>query len=123
MDSVPISRREVIGRVAATTLGIAAALRVNPPAASAQIPAATPPKPDSRLPQVPSWKNELRQLAPGVFAYMQAGGPGILAQGVSNAGLIVGDDHATVIDATGAPLHAKAFIAAAKKAAGGKPFR
>src|SRR5262245_45128407 len=122
MDSVPMSRREVIGRVAATTLGIAAGLRITSPA-SAQIPAATPPKPDSRFPQVPGWKNELRQLAPGVFAYMQAGGPGILAQGVSNAGLIVGDDHATVIDATGAPLHAKAFIAAAKKAAGGKPFR
>jgi cyclase len=123
MDSVLISRREVIGRVAATTFGIAAALRATPPTASAQIPAATPPKPDSRFPQAPSWKNELRQLAPGIFAYIQAGGPGILAQGVSNAGLIVGDDDLTVIDATGAPLHAKAFIGAAKKAAGDKPFR
>jgi cyclase len=122
MGAVALSRREVIGRAAATTLGIAAALNGLSPLA-AQIPAATPPSPDGRFPQVPSWKNELRQLAPGVFAYMQAGGPGILAQGVSNAGLFVGDDHTMVLDATGAPLHAKSFIAAAKKAAGDKPFR
>lgn len=116
------SRREFIGRTAAT-LGIAAAFEHLSPSPAAQIPAATPPAPDSRFPEVPNWKNELRQLAPGVFTYMQAGGPGILAQGVSNAGLIVGDDHAMVLDATGAPLHAKSFIAAARRVTGDKLFR
>jgi cyclase len=71
---------------------------------------------------VPSWDTELRQLAPGVFAYVQRGGPGIPSVSVSNAGLIAGDTHLLAIDALGAPLHAKAFIAAAQRAAPGKPF-
>lgn len=123
MSAASMSRREVIGRAAATAVGIAAALRGSAGSLSAQIPVATPPAPDGRFPQAPSWKNELRQLAPGVFAYMQAGGPGLIAQGVSNAGLIVGDDHIMVLDATGAPLHAKSFIAASRQVAGDKPFR
>ena len=85
--------------------------------------AATPQPSDPKFPPVPGWKNGFRELAPGVFAYIQAGGPGLIAQGVSNAGLIVGDDHAMVIDSTGAPMHAKSFIAAAKQAIGGRPFR
>ena len=67
---------------------------------------------------MPSWNNELRELAPGVYAYVQAGGPDLSARGVSNAGLIVGDDHVMVLDATGAPLHAKSFIAAARQVVG-----
>ena len=120
-----MTRREAIGRVAAVGLGVAAALRTNGAtmAAQAPLPAVTPPTSDPRFPQAPSWKNELRELAPNVFAYVQAGGPGVLAQGVSNAGLLVGDDHLTAIDATGAPLHAKSFIAAARIASGDKPFR
>lgn len=118
-----ITRRAALGRVAAATFGAVAAMKYLSPPAAAQIPAATPPPPDSRFPQVPSWKNELRELAPGVFAYIQAGGPGLLAQGVSNAGLVVGDDHAMIIDATGAPVHAKNFIAMAKLAVGDRPFR
>ena len=118
-----MTRRDVIGRVTAAMLGMAAAMRYAAAPASAQIPIATPPPPDPRFPQVPSWKNEFRELAPGVFAYIQAGGPGLIAQGVSNAGLIVGDDHAMIIDATGAPVHAKHFIAAARQAAGDRPFR
>jgi hypothetical protein len=31
----------------------------------------------------------MRQLAQNVFAYIQAGGPGMMNQGVSNGGLIV----------------------------------
>jgi cyclase len=119
----PITRRAALGRVTAATLGVAAALRHASAPAAAQIPTTTPPPADPRFPQVPAWKNELRELAPGVFAYMQAGGPGLIAQGVSNAGVIVGDDHAMIIDATGAPLHAKNFIAEARKAAGDRPFR
>ena len=71
---------------------------------------------------IPSWKTELRELAPNVFAYVQAGGPGIPSLSVSNAGLVVGDRRMLAIDALGAPLHAKAFIAAANKTAPNKPF-
>ena len=117
-----LTRREAIGRVAVATIGVAAAMKHAAAPAAAQIVTTTPPPPDPSFPPVPSWKNELRELAPGVFAYVQAGGPGLIAQGVSNAGLIVGDDHAMIIDATGAPMHAKSFIAAAKKAVGDRPF-
>jgi cyclase len=122
-----IGRRKAISQLASAGIGIAAALESAAafPTLSAQValPPVTPPPGDPRFPQVPGWKTELRQLAPNVFAYNQAGGPGILAQGVSNTGVIVGDDHLMAIDSTGAPLHAKAFIAAAKKATGDKPFR
>src|SRR5205823_5963453 len=37
--------------------------------------AVIPPAPDPRFPQVPSWKTELRELAPNVYAYIQGGGP------------------------------------------------
>jgi len=121
MSSDRITRRVAIGRVSAAALAVAAAMRNVPVAA--QIIAATPQPADPKFPPVPSWKNELRELAQGVFAYIQAGGPGLIAQGVSNAGLIVGDDHAMIIDATGAPMHAKSLIAAAKQAAGDRPFR
>jgi cyclase len=54
---------------------------------------------------------------------VQAGGPGIPSLSVSNAGVIVGDDHLMALDSLGAPRHAKNFIAAATKAIPGKPFR
>ena len=72
----------------------------------------------AKYPEIPSWKTELRQLAPNVYAYTQATGPGVDNASLSNAGLIVGDDHLMAIDALGPPVHAKAFIAAAKKATG-----
>jgi len=72
----------------------------------------------TKYPEIPSWKTELRQLAPNVYAYTQATGPGADNASLSNAGLIVGDDHLMAIDALGPPVHAKAFIAAAKKATG-----
>jgi len=123
-----MTRREAIGHVAGAGLGFAAALHVagglsSPGAQAPPIPAATPPPGDPRFPMVPSWKAEFRKLGPDVFAFIQAGGPGVVAQGVSNAGVLVGDDHVMVIDATGAPLHAKALIAAAVQAAPGKPIR
>src|SRR6266849_1201664 len=55
---------------------------------------------DERFPKVPSWKTELRQLAPNVYAYTQASGPGIDNASLSNAGVIVGDD-LLAIDALG----------------------
>jgi cyclase len=106
----PMSRRDVMRRAAGAGLGVAAALR-----ARAQQPAAPA--------AIPTWKPELRQLAPNVYAYAQGGGPGQLNQGVSNAGLIVGEDHLLALDSLGAPVHAKNFIAAAAKAAPNKPFR
>jgi cyclase len=110
-----LSRREAIGRAVGVSAASAAMLKAQagrPPAAGANASA-----------QVPSWKTELRELAPNVFGYIQAGGPGMLNQGVSNAGLIVGDDHVFVIDSLGAPLHAKAFLAAIQKTAPTKPIR
>ena len=43
---------------------------------------------------------------------IRGGGPGELNQGVSNGGIIVGQDHVLVIDSLGAPIHAKNYIAA-----------
>ena len=71
---------------------------------------------------IPSWKTELKEVAPNVFAYVQGGGPGIDNHSVSNAGLINGDDSSMVIDALTAPVLTKAFIAAMKKV-NPKPFR
>jgi cyclase len=98
-----LSRRELIGG-----LGAASLLRGQT---------------GNSFPQVPSWKTEMRQLAPNVFAYIQAGGPGMMNQGVSNGGLIVGDDHVMAIDSLGAPLQSKALLAAIQKTAPSKPIR
>ncbi len=111
------SRREMIGRTSAG-LGLVAALQARPGRAQSAAKASS-----NGFPQVPSWKTEMRQLAPNVYAYIQGGGPASLNQGVSNAGLIVGDDHVMVIDSLGAPLHAKAFLAAIQKTAPNKPIR
>ena len=119
-----LTRREAVARVVGAGLGIASALRSASVGVSAQLPVVTaPPSPNPKFPQAPSWKTELRELAPNVFAYIQGGGPGQANQGVSNAGILVADDHLMALDATGAPFHAKAFIAAARQAAGNKPFR
>jgi cyclase len=77
---------------------------------------------DDRYPIVPTWKTELKQLAPNVYAYQQEGGTGHINAGISNGGLFVGDDSLLVFDALGYPVQAKAFIAAAKQAGGGKPI-
>jgi cyclase len=77
---------------------------------------------DDRYPVVPTWETELKQLAPNVYAYQQQGGTGRLNAGISNAGLFVGEDSLLVFDSLGYPVQSKAFIAAAKKAGGGKPI-
>lgn len=74
-----------------------------------------------RWPQIPRWNTELRPLAPGVYAYTQATGPGVNNSSLSNAGVIVGPDGVLAIDTLGPPVHAKAFRAAAIKATG-RPF-
>jgi len=67
---------------------------------------------------IPSWRTELRRLAPNVYAYTQASGPGVNNASLSNAGLIVGPEHLLAIDTLGPPVHAKAFRAAATKETG-----
>src|SRR5581483_9045311 len=76
--------------------------------------------PSAKHPQIPSWKTELHKLAPNVYAYTQATGPGVDNASLSNAGVIVGEDHMLAIDALGPPIHAKAFIATTTKATGKK---
>jgi glyoxylase-like metal-dependent hydrolase (beta-lactamase superfamily II) len=63
----------------------------------------------------------LRRLAPDIYAYTQASGPGVDNASLSNAGLIVGPESMLAIDTLGPPVHAKAFRAAATQATG-KPF-
>ena len=68
-----LSRRQAIGRVAGASLGIASALRAAEGAdlagAGLQTRIGSPP--------YPSWNTEMKQLAPNVYAYTQAGGPGV----------------------------------------------
>src|SRR5215510_13203224 len=82
----------------------------------------TPPRVDARFPLPPTWETELREVAPNVYAYIQAGGPGRDNASVANAGIVVGDDGVLVIDTLTAPLHAKRFIAALRTITD-KPFR
>ena len=70
---------------------------------------------------IPSWPTELRQLAPNVYAYTQATGPGVDNSSLSNAGVVAGPSDLLAIDALGPPVHAKAFRTAAMKATG-RPF-
>lgn len=121
-----LTRREAMVGIASVGLGaamlMAGAGEIATASAQAGLPDVIPPAPNPKFPQVPSWKTELRKLAPNVYAYTQAGGPGIPSLGISNAGLIIGEERMMAIDTLGAPLQTKAFMAAAKQASGGKPF-
>jgi len=68
------------------------------------------------VPVIPSWPTELRRLAPDVYAYTQASGPGVDNASLSNAGVIAGPEGLLAIDTLGPPVHAKAFKAAAQAA-------
>src|SRR4030095_3134896 len=46
----------------------------------------------SSVPGIPSWPTEIRRLAPDVYAYTQAGGPGIDNASLSNAGVLAGPE-------------------------------
>jgi hypothetical protein len=133
-----LSRREAMARTAWTGLGVAAAAtcvagmeslwaqtpqRFDESSARIGWPSVTPlPPVDDRYPIMPTWKTELRQLAPNVYVYQQQGGTGLFNAGISNAGLFVGEEWLVALDALGFPLQTKAFIAAAKQVSGGKPF-
>ena len=112
-----LSRREALHLGAGALFGATAALagggartRLSAQGAPANVVPTPPPAPDPRYAMPPSWNRELRQLAPNVYAYMQGGGPGISAAGVSNAGMIVGPDFLVAIDALQGPLPATGFV-------------
>ena len=58
-----------------------------------------------------SWKTEMKELAPGIYAYIQAEGTWF----VSNAGLIVGKEEAIVVDSLSNEHTVQAFISEIKK--------
>jgi cyclase len=113
--NVRLTRREAISAVAGAGLGVVSALAL-PESADAADALQT------RLgnPPYPSWKTEFRQLAPNVYAYTQAGGPGVPSSAISNGACILGPDHWMAIDAFAAPPHTKAFLAAAKALTGNR---
>jgi cyclase len=59
----------------------------------------------------PSWKTGMREVAARVFAYVQATGE----TGISNAGLIVGAEGATAVDALMVPSMTRRLVAAIRK--------
>ena len=59
----------------------------------------------------PAWKTAMREVAPKVFAYVQATGQ----TGISNAGLIVGPEGAVAVDALMVPSMTRRLVAAIKK--------
>ena len=121
-----LSRRDALRLGACAGFGALSFLRGNAGLAAAQpaqgAPGSTPGRPNPSFPAVPAWETELRELAPGVYAYIQAGGPGRDNVSVSNAGIIVDDEGVMVIDTLTAPIHAKNFITAIRKVTD-KPFR
>lgn len=56
--------------------------------------------------RIPRWETEWRQVGRHAFAYVQESG----AWGISNAGLIVGEDDALVVDALFTPSMTRAFV-------------
>jgi len=60
---------------------------------------------------LPAWKTGMREVAPKVFAYVQATGE----TGISNAGLVVGADGAVAVDALMVPSMTRRLVAAIKK--------
>jgi cyclase len=117
-----VSRREAVTRLMAAGLGMASLLHGN--IASAQVGApsvVTPPK-DPKFPLPASWNTELIKLRPNVYAYVQAGGVGRgSGAGVSNAGVIVGEDHLLLIDTLGEPMLVDALKTAIRNRIGNKP--
>jgi len=116
-NGAALSRRQILQRAA---LGAAAIASMQGPLSGQSTSSgAAQAAAQRKYPPIPSWNTELHMLAPNVFAYTQASGPGVDNASLSNAGLIVGDD-LLAIDALGPPVHAKAFIATAQKATGKK---
>src|ERR1700692_523037 len=119
-----LTRREIVARTA--WIGAASALagvggleallgqagqRVDESSSRMGGPAVTPlPPANDKYPVMPTWKTDLRQLAPNVYVYQQQGGTGFPNAGISNAGLFVGEDSLLVFDAQGYPLPSKGVL-------------
>src|SRR5579862_7410897 len=79
-DSPEMTRREALGRVAVTSIGVASvlsgagAMMRTAAQAPADVTPTPPPATDPNFPMPPTWKRELRQLAPNVYAFVQGGG-------------------------------------------------
>ena len=122
-DVRQFDRRQALGLMGAAGLGmasawgeqVAGAQAAPPPNPNAPV---APWEPSTSAPAIPTWRTELKQLAPNVWTYIQAGGPNIPTGGISNALAVAGPDHWLAVDALGQPFHTKAFIAAANKATG-----
>ncbi len=66
----------------------------------------------ARRPVPKRWQKGLVEVAPGVYAYLSgSGGPGL-----SNAGLVVGEDEALAVDSLMVPPHTRAFRRAIRRA-------
>jgi len=69
---------------------------------------------------IPSWNTEFKEVAPNVWAYIQAGGPGIPYSGISNAGILAGPTGLTAVDSLPAPLQTHAFLEAVARVLPGR---
>ena len=116
------TRRDALRLGLSAGVAAAAAVTLSARQASAQLAQAYSAPPNPAYPLPPVWNTELRELAPNVYGYVQAGGPGRNNVSVSDAGIIVGPEGVMVIDALAAPMHAKAFVDAIRKVTD-KPFR
>ena len=116
------SRRDVLkfGLTTAFAVVTTASNASQAAAQAATVPFSAPPNPSFPMP--PSWETELRELAPNVYAYIQAGGPGRDNVRVSDAGVIVGDDGVMVIDTRLRRCMRRNLVAAIRKVTD-KPFR
>ncbi len=118
-QSISWSRRQALGQLATLGVGTLATLgtrlgSVDLYAQFGGVPPVGVPQ-DPRFPQPPTWEAQVKEVAPGVYAFIQAGGPGRDNASVADAGFIVGDEGVLVIDTLTAPMHARALIAAIRK--------
>ncbi len=116
-----IGRREALALgVAGAGIGVASMLGGS--LARAQRPPAFPPPRDPDFGDSPSWPTELKEIGPNCYTYQQGNGPPHSGGGISNAGLVVGEDGIFVFDALAAPLMAQAFIVRIREQVSDKPF-
>jgi Zn-dependent hydrolases, including glyoxylases len=67
--------------------------------------------------EVPEWNTEMKEISPGIYAYVQATGGWF----INNAGLIVGKKDAIVVDSLANAKRAESFLGEIKRVTD-KPF-